>query len=189
MQRVTIRKKLVGAGTQQTTLRGKNQIFWIGVQSFCNQGFADFWSIGFSGINQGDTQILRALQDRDCCIPIGGWPPDSVASETHGTKAKASNKKVPTNRKGTACCDEMLISLFHQKPFSQRYSITTHAEKQHRYPGTHRAQQMAFLTGCMVSFMCSYLKVYTLERTLSQGGDTFFFSPLDQEQKGTFFLG
>ena len=48
---------------------------------------------------------------------------------------------------------------------------------------------MAFLTGCMVSLMCSYLKVYTLERTLSQGGDTFFFSPLDQVQKGTFFLG
>src|SRR5450432_4267076 len=127
MQRVTIRKKLIGAGTQQTTLRGKNQIFWIGIQNFCNQGFADFWSIGFSSINQGDTQILRALQDSDCSIPIGGWPPDSVASETHGTKAKASDKKVSTNRKGTACCYETLISLFHQKPFSfsQRYSITT----------------------------------------------------------------
>ena len=54
-------------------------------------------------------------------------------------------------------------------------SLRSHA---HNYfihpPGTRLSQQTACLTGCIASRMCSYIKVYTLERALSQGELTRF---------------
>jgi hypothetical protein len=70
VQWVSIWDKLIGAGTEQTALSGQHEILWIGGEGFGNQGLADLWSIRFSGINQGDPQLLRALQDSDCRILI-----------------------------------------------------------------------------------------------------------------------
>ena len=155
---------------------------------FRNQGLADFWSIQFGGINQGDPQIQCTLQNGDRRIFIRWWPPDSIASEAHGTKAEPRDGQVTTNYKGTACSYGSLVDLFHETSFSfsKPSFIEKQGEKQERQPGTRVSPQMAYLTGCITPCLCSSIKVYTLERALSQGGVDTFFLP-SQPREGCAF--
>src|SRR6266699_3833735 len=93
----SVRNPLVRTGTQKATFGSDDEIFWIGVERFCNEQFTYLWPIGISSIDQIDAQFKGAAQDCDSLLLIRWWSPDAWTCEAHSTEAQTIDLEVSTN--------------------------------------------------------------------------------------------
>src|SRR4029453_37821 len=82
---------LVRSRAIPSALGRDHKILGVGRQCFGDQFFADVRTIGVSRVYEVDTQLSGKAKNRDRRSRVLGWPPNSVAGNTHGSETKTAN--------------------------------------------------------------------------------------------------
>src|SRR5689334_17923592 len=113
MRWASIGGPLTWASAQKPPFGRDHQVFWIGVERFCNQQFAYIWSVGVGGIDQVDPQFEGATQDGDGSLLVRWRPPNAWPSDPHCAKAEAVYRQILTDGKRPAGCGRLLVYMLH----------------------------------------------------------------------------
>src|ERR1700730_2350761 len=91
MLRAGIMSPLMRSWAIPPSLRRDHKILGVRRQCFGDQFFAHIRTVRIRGVDEVDPQLYSAAKNRDRRIGVLWWPPDPVARNTHGSKAKTVN--------------------------------------------------------------------------------------------------
>src|SRR6266536_4655688 len=91
-----------------------HKILGVRCQCFGDQFFADVRTIGISRVYEVDAQLNGTAKNREHRSGVLGWPPDSVAGNTHGSETKTPHGQFTAQRDSTAgTCERTRYFFFH----------------------------------------------------------------------------
>src|SRR4029077_20064438 len=74
----------------------------------------DVGTIGISGVYKIDAQFSGMAKNRERRSGVLGWPPDSVAGDTHGSETKTVNGQFTAQRdSSTGTCERTRCFFVH----------------------------------------------------------------------------
>jgi hypothetical protein len=96
--RAAKRHPLVRCRPHLARLRGYHEPRRVWVQSRADELLGDERAVGVCRVYQVHTQLRHQLQRRQALLTVGGFTPDALAGDTHGTVADAVDLEVATQQ-------------------------------------------------------------------------------------------
>jgi len=102
MRGAAILNPSVWAGPLETGLGRDQKICGIWMKRFGDKTLCNLRPVRVGGVDEIDSQLDRAPQNRDCLGMIGRFSPDAVAGQLHCAEAESVNGNVPTDYENAA---------------------------------------------------------------------------------------
>src|SRR5580765_761229 len=99
-----IRYPLVWACTLKSSFCRDQQIFRIRMQGLGNNFLTYVRPVGIGRVDEIDSQLHGSAKNPDCLIPILRFAPDSLARDSHRSKAQAIYLKIAPNPEMAGSC-------------------------------------------------------------------------------------
>lgn len=83
----------------------------IWMERFCDETFGNYGPVGVGSVDEIDSQLHSATQDRDGLGMIGRFSPDAIAGKLHCTEPDSANGNIAADCEGAAFGRRLRIGL------------------------------------------------------------------------------